>query len=69
MRGPGGRPSEEIVWRPSPERVAASNTKAFMDAHGIATVADEHPATHFAAAGDRRDGNDPAGGTGGGARS
>jgi acetyl-CoA synthetase len=30
----------EVVWRPSPERVSASNTKAFMDTHGIATVAE-----------------------------
>jgi len=38
QRGSGGRPPEATVWRPTPERVTASNTAAFMRAHQIANV-------------------------------
>jgi acetyl-CoA synthetase len=38
-RGSGGRPSDmTVVWRPNAERVAASNTAAFMRAHQIASL-------------------------------
>src|SRR5688572_31001900 len=30
----------DVVWRPTPERAAASNTAAFMREHQIATVED-----------------------------
>jgi acetyl-CoA synthetase len=40
-RGSGGRPPDmTVVWRPTPERAAASNTAAFMREHQIATVED-----------------------------
>ena len=32
--------SGEIVWRPTPEGVARSNLRRFMDAHGIASLAE-----------------------------
>jgi acetyl-CoA synthetase len=35
-----GRSMGEIVWRPTPEQVSRSNTKAFMEAHGIDTVSE-----------------------------
>ena len=30
----------DIVWRPTPEVIAASHLQRFMSAHGIATLAD-----------------------------
>src|SRR5213083_119616 len=32
--------SGEIVWRPTPELIAGSNLKRFMDAHGLASLED-----------------------------